>query len=126
MDFYQVRERENKKGEIEIYPDFIVRPSKDLMVRGGSFYAVWDENAGLWSTDEFAIQQLIDADLYKHAERHEGKPVRVMALSSYKSKVWQEFRSYIGNLPSSHKQLDGTLAFADTPSKKEAYSSKRL
>ena len=41
MDFYQVRERQVKSGT-EVYPDFIVRPSKDLMVRGGSFYAIWD------------------------------------------------------------------------------------
>ena len=124
MDFYQVRERETKAG-IEVYPDFVVRPSKDLMVRGGSFYAVWNEKLGLWSTDEYDVQHLIDADLYAHAERLTG-PVVVRALSSYRSKMWQEFRSYVGNMPSSHQQLDGTLAFADTPPRKGNYSSKRL
>jgi hypothetical protein len=124
MDFYQVRERETKAG-IEVYPDFVVRPSRDLMVRGGSFYAVWNEKAGLWSTDEYDVQHLIDADLYAHAERLEG-PVIVRALSSYRSKMWQEFRSYVGNMPNSHQQLDGTLAFADTPPRKGDYSSKRL
>jgi energy-coupling factor transporter ATP-binding protein EcfA2 len=124
MDFYQVRERETKTGT-EVYPDFVVRPSKDLMVRGGSFYAVWHEKLGLWSTDEYDVQHLIDADLYAHAERLTG-PVIVRALSSYRSKMWQEFRSYVGNMPNSHQQLDGTLAFADTPPRKGDYSSKRL
>jgi hypothetical protein len=124
MDFYQVRERATKSGT-EIFPDFIVRPSTDLMVRGGSFYAVWDEDTGLWSKNEYDVQRLVDAALYAHAETIEG-PVKVRALSSYKSNMWKEFRSYVGNMPSSHQELDGTLAFADTPLKKGDYCSRRL
>jgi hypothetical protein len=124
MDFYQVKTRETKKG-IEVYPDFVVAPSQDLMVRGGSFYAVWDEDAGLWSQNEYAVQRLVDADLYSHAEKIEGD-VRVVTLSSYKTNLWKEFRSYTGNMPDSHNQLDGTLAFADTPPRKGDYSSRRL
>jgi hypothetical protein len=124
MDFYQVRERETKTG-IEIYPDFIVRPSKDLMIRGGSFYAVWDEETGLWSLNEYDVQRLVDADLYAHADKLEGS-IRVKSLSSYKSNVWKDFRSYAGNLPSSHQQLDGVLAFSNTPPKKGDYCTRRL
>jgi hypothetical protein len=123
VDFYQVRERTVKSGT-EIYPDFVVRPSKDLMVRGGSFYAVWDEEAGLWSTDEYTVQRLVDADLYDRAEKVEGSNVK--SLSSYRTNMWQEFRSYVGNMPNSHQDLDGTLTFADTPPRKGDYSSKRL
>lgn len=124
MDFYQVRERPTKTGT-EVYPDFVVRPSQDLMVRGGSFYAVWDEGAGLWSTDEYDVQRLVDADLYAYAEKLEGS-VHVRALSSFKSNTWKDFRSYLGSLPNSQRQLDGTLTFADTPARKGDYSSKRL
>jgi hypothetical protein len=127
MDFYQVKHRETKHG-VEFYPDFTVRRSTDLMVRGGSFYAIWDEEAGLWSTDEFDVQRLIDADLYKRADEFESPdmPVIVRTLGSYKSKLWQEFRSYCGNLPDSNHQLDARLTFANTPPKKSDYSSKRL
>ena len=52
MDFYKFRTKENKNGTTELYPGFVVGRSTDLMVRGGSFYAVWDEKAGLWSPDE--------------------------------------------------------------------------
>jgi hypothetical protein len=127
MDFYQVKHRETKHG-VEFYPDFTVRRSTDLMVRGGSFYAIWDEATGLWSTDEFDVQRLIDADLYKRADEFESPdaPVSVRTLGSYKSKLWQEFRSYCGNLPDSNHQLDTRLAFANTPARKADYSSKRL
>ena len=43
MDFYRIKERSTKNGVLEIYPDFKVGRSKDLMVRGRGFYAVWDE-----------------------------------------------------------------------------------
>lgn len=125
MDFYQVKERETKNGTTEVYPDFVVRPSRDLMVRGGSFLAIWNEKLGLWSTNEYDVQELIDADLYAHAERIQG-PVKVRSLSSYNSKMWQEWRSFVGNMPSTHQQLDCNLTFSDTPSRKGDYSSKRL
>lgn len=124
MDFYQVVERETKRG-INVMPDFVVRPSKDLMVRAGSFYAIWDEGAGLWSTDEYDVQRLIDADLYAYAATLESN-VHVRALSSFASSTWKDFRSFIGSLPNSHQQLDGTLTFADTVTKKRDYASKRL
>ncbi len=40
MDFYRIKERSTRNGTIEIYPDFKVGRSKDLMVRGKSFYAI--------------------------------------------------------------------------------------
>ena len=124
MDFYQVRERQVKSGT-EVYPDFIVRPSKDLMVRGGSFYAIWDEGAGLWSTDEYDVQRLIDADLHAYSGNLDP-PVTVRTLSSFRSGMWKEFQSYVTNMPSSRHELDSTLTFADTPARKGDYSSKRL
>ena len=43
MDFYRICVKEKKDGPPELYPDWIVGRSKDLMVRGRSFYAIWDE-----------------------------------------------------------------------------------
>ena len=51
-----------KNGVIEIYPDFKICRSRDLMVRGKAFYAIWDKEAGLWSTDEYDVQRLIDQE----------------------------------------------------------------
>lgn len=42
MDFYTISQKEQKNGVLLLYPDFVVGRSKDLMVRGQSFYAVWD------------------------------------------------------------------------------------
>ena len=69
MDFYVIKEKSTKRGIIEVFPDFRVGRSKDLMVRGQRFYAIWDEEAGLWSTDEYDVQRLVDQDLYEYKKR---------------------------------------------------------
>ena len=48
MDFFQIKETIGKDGSITLSPDFIVGSSNDIMVRAKEFYAVWDEEKGLW------------------------------------------------------------------------------
>jgi hypothetical protein len=52
MDFYQILCKETKDKKLEVYPEFIVGRSKDLMVQGRTFYGIWDEGKGPWSRDE--------------------------------------------------------------------------
>ena len=72
MDFYKVRVKETK-GVPQAYPDWIVDNFDDLMVRGGSFYAVWDENIGMWSTNEFDVRRLVDKELEDFVDDAKGK-----------------------------------------------------
>lgn len=128
MDFYQICLREGKNGITEIYPDFVITRSKDLMVRGRSFYAIWDAERGLWSTDEYDVQRLVDESLYQRAKQEEanGKHVVVKSLQSFHSNSWNQFRRYIGNISDNSHQLDEKLTFANTPVQKNDYVSRRL
>ena len=72
IDFLMISTRSTKRGVIEIYPKFIIKKSSDLMIRGGDFYAVWNEDRGLWSTDEDDVTQLIDRELSRYAEEYKG------------------------------------------------------
>lgn len=129
MDFYQIKERSAKNGLLEIYPDFKVCRSKDLMVRGKSFYAIWDEEKGLWSTDEYEVERLIDEDLYKYKENLKGKydgAITVKYLSEFSSNTWVQFRNYILHLSDNSHQLDENLTFLSDTVRKEDYVSKRL
>ena len=129
MDFYSIKERATKNGVVEIYPDFKVTRSKDLMIRGKSFYAIWDEEQGLWSTDEFDVQRLVDNELTNHkqelAKRHEGS-IQVKYMSDFSSNSWLQFRNYVSHLSDSAHQLDEHLTFSNTEVKKTDYVSKRL
>jgi energy-coupling factor transporter ATP-binding protein EcfA2 len=128
MDFYKIKERSEKSG-LAVYPDWKVIRSKDLMIRGKSFYAIWDQEVGLWSTDEFDVRRLVDDDLFKYKEELEKKtdgPITVKVLSDFSTNMWVSFRNYMAHLSDSSNTLDCALAFANTDVKKTDYISKRL
>lgn len=129
MDFYRIVPTIGVKGVPELRADFTVGRSTDLMVRGRSFYAIWDEEKGLWSTDEYDVQRLVDSDLRRTAEElkeKEGVTYNVKYLQSFGSNSWSQFRKYLQNISDNSRQLDNDLTFANTEVKKTDYASKRL
>lgn len=129
MDFYKIKERRTKEGVIEVYPDFKITRSKDLMVRSKAFYAVWDEKQQLWSQDEFDVQRLVDEELRAHKAKLEQKGegvVQVKFMDNFSSGSWLKFRSYLSNLSDNAHDLDENLTFSNTEVRKDDYVSKRL
>lgn len=127
MDFFtvQVDVDEKKDGKVTLSPNFIVGRSNDFMVRGRDFYAVWDEDTGLWSTDEYRLGELVDAELKKYAEEnHPG--AKIKTLRAYNSRTWTTWRHFVGSVKDSFVQLDQSLTFADQVTKKSDYASRRL
>lgn len=122
MDFYQLRAKRTKDG-VYVYPDFIVQNSKDLLIRGGAFYAIWDEDAGLWSRDEMLVARKIDKELREKADEMDATP---LLLSSFESKSWSNWKNYVASLDDSDVDLDLTLTFADDEPERKKYSSRRL
>ena len=122
MDFYKIRTRE-KKGSAQVYPDWVVDRFDDLMVRGGSFYAIWNEKTGLWSKDEFDVVRYVDEDLIENAKGAEPALMRNFGSGSMES-----FNKWIRNLPTdgNYHPLDSQITFANTEVKKKDYVSKRL
>jgi hypothetical protein len=125
VDFVQVHTKETKSGSTEVYPDFIVGRTSDLMVRGRAFYAVWDDDAGLWSRDEYDVQRLVDHELRTHAQTL-TTPATVKYMRSFNSNVQNQFRRYVGGIGDNSHDLDTTLTFADTKVTKTDYASQRL
>ena len=130
MDFYNICFGRNKNGVMEVYPDWRVGRSKDLMVQGRSIYAIWDEEKGLWSRDAYDVQRLVDQDLYKFADEKnfyvEYKDVKIKELGSYNSRTWSQFKSFVNDLADNMHPLDEKLTFANTPVRKSDYVSRRL
>ena len=129
VDFYQIT-HENTKNGIKIFPDFKACRSKDLMIRGRSFYAIWDEEKQIWSTDEYDVQRLIDQELEE--DRKEVKKimpdriVEVKRMLTASSNMWKNYRSFIKEMPDNSHQLDNHLTFSNSEVKKTDYVSRRL
>ena len=130
MDFYQILSKETKdKSGLELYPDFIVGRSQDLMVQGRTFYAIWDEEKGLWSRDEYDVQRLVDEHLNAEADRlrrETGMNYTVRSMRSFRSNAWSQFRKFLANISDNSHRLDSKILFANSEIKKTDYASKYL
>ena len=130
IDFLMIATRTGKRGVIEIYPKFIIKKSKDLMIRGSDFYAVWLEERGLWSTDEQDALQLIDRELDLYVQEHKQTMTdgfRVLHMWDAESGMIDNWHKYCQRqMRDSFHMLDDSLIFANTPVKKDSYASKRL
>ena len=130
LDFFAIATRPKKNGYIEIYPKFQVKPTEDLMIRGGDFYAVWVEDRGLWSTDEYDVVQLVDRELAKYAEEHKEElngNLKINYMWDAESgtiDAWHKFCQR--QLRDSYHMLDEKLLFANDGTNKKDYASKRL
>lgn len=130
LDFLKISTKSLKKDVVEIYPKFIVGRTQDLLIRGGDFYAAWDESKGLWSTDEYDIIKIIDNELKKYYEEYKTRvdgDVRVKYLwdsSSGMIDVWHKYCQK--QMRDTYKVLDENIAFANTEVTKEDYASKKL
>ena len=131
LDFLDVFERIVKRDTVEIYPEFKVEPSKDLMIKGSHFYAIWDAENNLWSTDWFRAVRLIDQELKRYAEENKERlkncTVHVLYLrhsSNGSIDKWIKFTTK--QFDDNWKALDEKILFANDEPKRSDYASKRL
>lgn len=132
LDFIEIESKiDKKKNDILVYPSFYIKNgSKDLMTKGKAFYAIWDEEAGLWSTNEIRAGELIDKEVDIRAkemeERYPGMNIRTVKTRRFNSKKWQEWQQYCKSIPDNFHQLDMHVTFANDNVNKEDYISHRL
>ena len=123
LDFLMISTRSKQRGVIEIYPKFIIKKSKDLMVRGGDFYAIWIEEKGLWSTDEEDAIQLIDRELDIYAKENKDKfdaRVKVLHMWDAESGMIDSWHKYCQKqMRDSFHMLDEKLIFSNTETNKK-------
>lgn len=137
LDFLRVEHKVVKKGDnprVEVRPEFLIKKSQDLMVRGGDFYAVWVEERGLWSTDEDDLISLVDAALYSYSQDQKKNDE---AFRLYPVHIFYMRYSSTGSIDRWHKycqkqcrdnfhMLDESIIFSNTDIKKDDYATKRL
>lgn len=132
LDFVSIEHRMNKKeGVIEVFPEFIVkRHYNDLMIRGKTFYAMWDEDEGLWSTNEGSVIDVIDgmtrAQRKELADQFPESRVTASYLRNFSSKKWTEWLQFVKSCPDNYKELNSKVIFSNDPIKKKDYASHRL
>ncbi len=129
LDFVSIKYKKipGKNEKIIVYPEFKARRSKDLMIKGKSFYAVWDENAGYWSKDEYEVQRLVDDMIYKFVDEKDFTcPVEMKLMVDFSSNSWLEWQKYCKSLGDNYHELDENVTFANSKKEKNDYISHSL
>lgn len=127
LDFVSVNTASIKKGVTDIYPEFLIKRSKDLMIRGKAFYAIWDEEKGLWSKSEDDVQRMVDAMILKKTDEIDTADAKAPKLMvNFSSKKWTEWQTYCKSMPDNYHELDDHIVFSNTPIKKTDYVSRKL
>lgn len=131
LDFLLVSTKCPKNGVIEIFPKFILGRKSDLMIRGGDFYAVWNAEEKLWSTDEEVALRLIDRELDEYYEKHKNSygnsTIIVKHMWDADSGSIDKWHKYVQKQQrDNYHPLDETIIFSNTETKKTDYASKRL
>lgn len=125
LDFVSI-ETQLLKNTVIIYPEFIVKKSDDLMIRGKAFYAVWDEEKGFWSRNEDDVQRMVDKMLYQYASEHSFPMKELKLMSNFSSNKWSEWQKYCKSLPDNYHELDDKIIFGNTKVNKSDYVTRRL
>ncbi len=131
LDFMTINVKTNKKsGLSEVSPKWILKKPKDLMIRGRDFYAVWDEERKLWSTDEDDVCRLVDLELNKYVSDRQGyfgDNVVVQYMWDSDSGSMDRFHKYCQKqMRDNYHELDEQLIFTNSELTRESYASKRL
>ena len=130
LDFLIVSTRSPKRGIIEVYPKLIIKHSEDLMIRGGDFYAIWNEDTKLWSTSEEVALYLIDREVDKYVKENLSNStdvIKVLHMWDADSGMIDKWHKYVQKqMRDSYHMLDEKLIFSNVDTKKTDYASKKL
>lgn len=130
LDFLKISSKPTKGGGVEIFPKFIVSKSKDLMIRGGDFYSIWNEELGLWSIDEDDAIRIIDKYLDANAAEYKLKfnctPV-IKYMHDADSGIIDLWHKYCQRqMRDNWHGLDENLVYSNQEITKDSYATKRL
>ncbi len=133
MNFFTIAEVPGrKKGDINIAPNFLPTPADDFMIRGRSFYAIWDQEANKWSTNEADVIRIVDNALREYLQKVKARQTdsevkyHVQYMNSSLNPTWKNYKAYLQSMFDTFHQLDTSLTFLSDRVKKSDYSSKRL
>lgn len=134
----EVKVGKEKMPILSVYPVYSAS-GKDLMKKGGKFYAILDKETGMWSTDESKVIEFVDREIQTYMKEHytyssDGKyydgymQVRPELLDDSSTNRLKEFNIWLMNLSPNHNfiQLDTSLTQRDEEVTPDMYRSKRL
>lgn len=123
-----------------IYPTYLAS-GKDIMKKGGKFYAILNKETNMWTQNESEVISIIDARLKEYVKNHyriidnkyydyDDQPheIYIQYLDVSSTGRLKEFKLWFMDLPTNHnyRQLDTEITFKNDAVAPDMYRSKRL
>lgn len=128
LDFFEPS-RKLIKGIYYCQPEFFVCDTKDLMIKGGKFYAVYDEQSGLWKKKLNDVVKIIDKETKKYVQDHKNEDVahKPLYMKIASSGVVDKWKRYVERqMDDVYYRLDTKIIFSNTKIKREDYATHVL
>lgn len=128
MDFYTIETKpiRGQMGFMEAAPRFMNVKSRDIMIRDGSFVAIWNPKTELWSKSEFDVIDIIDKDVYNYVENADSPNLVPKLCRRDDDGIWKKYRLWTKNMVDTDHPLDRMPIFANTPTRQDNHVSYRL
>lgn len=127
-DFLKVSKEFIAKQQRYCYkPSFVIKPHiKDLMTRSRDFYAIYNEETGMWETDEATAIDLIDGQVRDYVVKEVGDLINdpthgpiVQRIADTDNHLIDKFHKYCQkDLRDSYHILNQTVKFSNSEVKR--------
>ena len=136
FDFLKVvKNYQQGKGRYIYKPTFITKSSiKDLMTRGGSFYAIYDEESGFWTKSKPKAIELIDKQVREFTCEDSGKEAMedtvhgpmIVSMADTANHIIEQFDRFCKAMGDNWHPLDQRMLFSNSEIKRNDFASKTL
>lgn len=97
--FMEIVKCYNENGDVVVKPTFLVRKNKELAIKDGEFFALWDNDEGCWVKDITEAAEIIDRRVLKFVEENCANDEPIVLLCEYfESGVFKQFVEYCRSL----------------------------
>lgn len=124
-----------QKGRYYYKPTFVTKSSiKDLMTRGGNFYAIYDEETGFWTKSKPRAIEIIDVQVREFTIKDSGPEVMndvvhgpcIMTMADSANHLVEQFDRFCKTMGDNWHPLDQKMLFSNSEIKRTDYASKTL
>lgn len=113
MDFIRVAHKEDKEGNKTFYPSLQAIESTDVVLRGGQFVAIWDEDTGLYSRKQSHIASIIDRSFSKMVGDKARAGDTIKKIRVYDNQIYSRLTGMFRNIGDMGPELDQRIVFAN-------------
>ena len=135
LDFLNVRAQKNKGGGWSVNTSFATYTDdgavKDILIKGGYFYAMYNHDTKMWTRKEHEAAKLIDQEILNYYNQwtkdHPLETIDVGLMKNSDSNLIDKWHKYVENqIKDNYILLDPRVTFQNTELARESYASKRL